>query len=147
MQRIITIINLDKIKLLETGFLPRSPILPRNPVSLRETEFLPSSGIWRRNPVSLRNSSKKKRVGHKPGSVLFGCGAAKKGGYLSGTPVTRRLLRFLGASPYNGTGKRPTIVPPTLLPTGVYRASASRRCWCALTAPLHPYREWVIDNW
>lgn len=39
----------------------------------------------------------------------------------------------------NGTGKRPTLVPPTLLPTGVYRANASRRCWCALTAPLHPY--------
>ena len=39
-----------------------------------------------------------------------------------------------------GTGKRPTVVPLTLLPTGVYRASASRRCWCALTAPLHPYQ-------
>ena len=38
----------------------------------------------------------------------------------------------------SGTGKRPTIVP-TLLPTGVYRASTSRCCWCALTAPLHPY--------
>ena len=36
------------------------------------------------------------------------------------------------------TGKRPTIVPPALLPTGVYRASTSRCCWCALTAPLHP---------
>jgi hypothetical protein len=39
----------------------------------------------------------------------------------------------------NGTGKRPTIVP-ALLPTGVYRASTSRYCWCALTAPLHPYQ-------
>jgi len=29
--------------------------------------------------------------------------------------------------------------PSTLLPTGVYRASTSRCCWCALTAPLHPY--------
>lgn len=28
----------------------------------------------------------------------------------------------------------------TLLPAGVYRASTSRCCWCALTAPLHPYR-------
>ena len=25
-----------------------------------------------------------------------------------------------------------------LLPAGVYRASTSRCCWCALTAPLHP---------
>jgi hypothetical protein len=38
----------------------------------------------------------------------------------------------------DGTGKRPTIAP-ALLPTGVYRASTSRYCWCALTAPLHPY--------
>ncbi len=30
--------------------------------------------------------------------------------------------------------------PSTLLPVGVYRASTSRCCWCALTAPLHPYR-------
>ena len=40
---------------------------------------------------------------------------------------------------FGGTGKRPTVVPTTLLPTGVYRASTSRCCWCALTAPLHPY--------
>jgi hypothetical protein len=38
-----------------------------------------------------------------------------------------------------GMGKRPTLIPSTLLPTGVYRASTSRYCWCALTAPLHPY--------
>jgi hypothetical protein len=43
----------------------------------------------------------------------------------------------------NGTGKRPTIVP-ALLPTGVYRASTSRYCWCALTAPLHPYQLGVL---
>jgi len=29
--------------------------------------------------------------------------------------------------------------PWALLPAGVYRASTSRCCWCALTAPLHPY--------
>ncbi|QFS47757.1 hypothetical protein GXM_05249 [Nostoc sphaeroides CCNUC1] len=40
----------------------------------------------------------------------------------------------------SGTGKRPTVVPIALLPTGVYRASTSRYCWCALTAPLHPYQ-------
>ncbi len=39
-----------------------------------------------------------------------------------------------------GTGKRPTLAPATLHPTGVYRANTSRCCWCALTAPLHPYR-------
>ncbi|MEY2984046.1 MAG: hypothetical protein RLZZ568_663, partial [Cyanobacteriota bacterium] len=41
--------------------------------------------------------------------------------------------------PNDGAGKRPTLAPATLLPTGVYRASTSRYCWCALTAPLHPY--------
>ena len=46
----------------------------------------------------------------------------------------------------NGTGKRPTVVPPTLLPTGVYRAGASRHCWCALTAPLHPYLWEVTEH-
>ena len=49
-------------------------------------------------------------------------------------PVTRHLLRFTN----NGTGKRPTFVPPTLLPTGVYRASTSRYCWCALTDTFAP---------
>ena len=29
--------------------------------------------------------------------------------------------------------------PWALLLAGVYRASTSRCCWCALTAPLHPY--------
>ncbi|GEM_PF-5711399 len=42
-------------------------------------------------------------------------------------------------APLLGAGKRPTVAPSTLLPAGVYRASASQRCWCALTAPLHPY--------
>jgi hypothetical protein len=58
-----------------------------------------------------------------------------EGGYLSRTFVTKCLKRFAD----DGTGKRPTLVPPTLHPTGVYRASTSRCCWCALTAPLHPY--------
>lgn len=50
-----------------------------------------------------------------------------------------RLLPDVSSGSDCGTGKRPTVVPFALLPTGVYRASASRRCWCALTAPLHPY--------
>jgi len=49
--------------------------------------------------------------------------------------VTSHLMQFTLV----GIGKRPTIIPSTLLPTGVYRASTSRYCWCALTAPLHPY--------
>jgi hypothetical protein len=56
--------------------------------------------------------------------------------------VTRHLKRYL----YHGTGKRPTFIPPTLLPTGVYRANTSRCCWCALTAPLHPYQIWVFTS-
>jgi|GEM_PF-5940114 hypothetical protein len=75
-------------------------------------------------------------VRHKPGSVIGGRVSAHQ----------RRLSIWdvcyqtpLAVPLSNGTGKRPTLVPPTLLPTGVYRANASRRCWCALTAPLHPY--------
>lgn len=49
--------------------------------------------------------------------------------------VTKHLQRYTRS----GIGKRSTFIPPTLLPTGVYRASTSRYCWCALTAPLHPY--------
>ena len=32
-----------------------------------------------------------------------------------------------------------------MLPTGVYLASTSRCCWCALTAPLHPYPLTLCD--
>ena len=56
-------------------------------------------------------------------------------------PVTRHLKRFTNS----GAGKRPTVAPSSLLPTGVYRASTSRCCWCALTAPLHPYLFSVIS--
>ena len=41
-------------------------------------------------------------------------------------------------SPIVGRGKRPTLLPSTLLPTGVYRASTSRYCWCALTDTFAP---------
>jgi len=76
----------------------------------------------------------KERARHKPDSVI-----------LSG--IEKMAVIYLGCllpntssgTSMNGTGKRPTVVPATLLPTGVYRASASRHCWCALTAPLHPY--------
>jgi hypothetical protein len=76
--------------------------------------------------------------------VLFPGSKLPEGGYLSGTPVTWRLKRFFarGCPRQLGTGKRPTLVPSTLHPTGVYRASTSRCCWCALTAPLHPYQSW-----
>jgi hypothetical protein len=40
---------------------------------------------------------------------------------------------------FAGAGKRPTLAPTALHPTGVYLASTSQCCWCALTAPLHPY--------
>ncbi len=79
----------------------------------------------------------------KPGSVLSHRQTSsddETGSYLSGTFVTKRLKRFSNI----GTGKRPTMVPATLHPLGVYRASTSRYCWCALTAPLHPYPETVV---
>lgn len=80
---------------------------------------------------------KGERVGHKPGSVP----QDEPGGELSlwddcyQTP----LADGHGEPPAIGTGERPTVVPATLLPTGVYRASTSRYSWCALTTPLHPY--------
>jgi len=37
---------------------------------------------------------REERVGHKPGSVLYSSSATVEGGYLSGTPVTRRLKRL-----------------------------------------------------
>ena len=50
-----------------------------------------------------------------------------------------QAVLHLSSPKWHGTGKRPTFAPSTLHPTGVYRASTSRCCWCALTAPLHPY--------
>ncbi len=68
--------------------------------------------------------------------VLFSTAAKLLGGQLSIWDICYQMpLAVL----FGGTGKRPTVVPTTLLPTGVYRASTSRCCWCALTAPLHPY--------
>ena len=37
-----------------------------------------------------------------------------------------------------GTGQMASHRSLALLPAGVYLASTSRCCWCALTAPLHP---------
>ena len=57
------------------------------------------------------------------------------GNHLSRTSVTDGLKRHVE----NGTRFMANRGSWTLLPTGVYRASTSRCCWCALTAPLHPY--------
>lgn len=80
------------------------------------------------------------KVGHKPGSVLSTASSFR--GQLS---IWDACYQTPQAVPKNGTGKKPTIVPPTLLPTGVYLASTSRCCWCALTAPLHPYPLTLCD--
>jgi len=56
------------------------------------------------------------------------------GDHLSGTAVTGGLERRT----WVGTGELANHGPWALLPAGVYRASTSRCCWCALTAPLHP---------
>jgi len=53
-------------------------------------------GIGARSLISI-DKWKKGRVSRKPGSVVKGCGATLDGGYLSGTPVTRRLKRFFAA--------------------------------------------------
>ena len=83
------------------------------------------------------------RAGHKPGSVLL---------VVSVVLAKPRLANHKGAVIYLGhllpnassglkcwSWKKTNLAPSALLPTGVYRANASRRCWCALTAPLHPY--------
>jgi hypothetical protein len=67
---------------------------------------------------------------HKPGSV-----PPLPGGRLSIWDVCCQTpLAVLTAGP-----EKDQPCPLTLHPTGVYRASTSRCCWCALTAPLHPY--------
>jgi len=75
------------------------------------------------------------RAGPKPGSVPIGL-FKKPIGWLSiwdACYQTPLAARFVGA------GKKPTVTPMALHPTGVYLASTSRCCRCALTAPLHPY--------
>jgi hypothetical protein len=100
--------------------------------------------MWRR-PQYKASVKFSRRVGHKPGSVISrrplpGEGPPQNGSYLSRTRVTPRLKRTHGAaSRPSEWGKGPTHIPAALLPTGVYRANTSRCCWCALTAPLHPY--------
>ena len=71
------------------------------------------------------------KAGHKPGSVH----ASEEGGWLS---IWDRRYRRPRAARSNGTGPMASRRSLALLPAGVYRASTSRCCWCALTAPLHP---------
>ena len=86
----------------------------------------------------------KEEVGHKPGSVLAHWGLKpQQTGQLSiwDTCYQIPLAVHHRICILHGVGKKPTLSPPTLLPTGVYRANISRCCWCALTAPLHPYSD------
>ena len=71
------------------------------------------------------------KAGHKPGSVH----TSREGGRLS---IWDRRLRRPRAARSDGTGPMASRRSLALLPAGVYRASTSRCCWCALTAPLHP---------
>ena len=71
------------------------------------------------------------KAGHKPGSVH----ASEEGGWLS---IWDRRYRRPRAARLDGTGPMASRRSLALLPAGVYRASTSRCCWCALTAPLHP---------
>ncbi len=58
-------------------------------------------------------------------------------GHLSSSPIAQRVKQPTQRVITDRTG-------PALLfglaPRGVYRASLSPDCWCALTAPFHPYR-------
>ncbi len=55
--------------------------------------------------------------------------------YLSRPAIADRLKR------HNPEGRRATLSPSLfgLAPDGVYRANTLLHCWCALTAPFHPY--------
>ena len=56
--------------------------------------------------------------------------------HLSGTLVAKRLKR------HYPEGRRAALILPylVLLHVGFTKASRSPDCWCALTAPFHPYR-------
>ena len=67
----------------------------------------------------------------KPSSVPY-----NGDNHLSTLIVTNKLKR------HNPEGSASNIIPSLfgLAPNGVYQASQSLDCWCALTAPFHPYR-------
>ena len=90
--------------------------------------------------------NKKKIAGRFPPSdFLFGCEWSisrvlcrlRGGDHLSGPAITRRLKRR------NPEGSAGSFIPSLfgLAPGGVYLADRSPGRWCALTAPLHPYRQ------
>ena len=56
--------------------------------------------------------------------------------HLSRLPVARKLERR------NPEGSAGSFIPSLfgLAPNGVYLANRLLNCWCALTAPFHPYR-------
>ena len=80
------------------------------------------------------------KAGHKPGSVHH---SAKGGGWLS---IWDHRCRWPRAARSGGTGQMTSRRSLALLPAGVYRASTSRCCWCALTAPLHPCHTKVLGG-
>ena len=111
--------------------------MPPSPSSIQMKFAISASSGWKRSEA---RKNKWKRVSHKPGSVLQT--DQQSGGWLSiWDDCYQSPLAVSIAEP----GKRPTWVPCPLLPTGVYQASASRHCWCALTSPLHPYQSCSID--
>ena len=69
---------------------------------------------------------------HPVSRVLF---RLHGGNHLSRPAVTCRFKR------HNPEGSASRIIPSLfgLAPCGVYLASQSPDCWCALTAPFHPY--------
>ena len=81
-------------------------------------------------PFSLFHGLIESRT-HKPGSVH----TSVEGGWLS---IWDRRCRRPRAARLFGTVPMASRRSLALLPAGVYRASTSRCCWCALTAPLHP---------
>ena len=72
------------------------------------------------------------RVFNKPSSVRL-----HDDDHLSRRTVAYPLKR------YNPEGSAGSIIPSLfdLAPGGVYLANRSLGCWCALTAPFHPYLE------
>ncbi len=89
-----------------------------------------------------------RRVGHKPGSVLLNALPLEGQSFKRAVIYLGHLLPSsssgraeMGAPTFAWNGSKTNPCSAALLPTGVYRASTSRCCWCALTAPLHPYQK------
>ena len=129
----------------------KSSVFPKNTKpSHRSSSAIPNARSRRWKKTSQRSSAGKNDRIYKK-ATLYKVAFLYKGIYeqsisrvlfrlrgddhLSRPPITRRFKR------HNPEGSAGNIIPSLfgLAPGGVYLASRSPDCWCALTAPFHPY--------